>query len=311
MPSELKPGEKTSLSLSYGLKLLDINELPQLRPYPLGYNDLQANFGDWYPFIPPYDPDGGWLIHEPAVYGEHLVYEPADFEVAIEIPEGQGNLVVAAPEPGIPDGSTLRFQHEARRNFAWSVSPHYEVVTQTVQIPGGGSVLAASYFFPFHAEAGKSLLETMAQALKIYSGLFGAYPHDSVAGVQADFIDGMEYDGLYFLSTDYYNWHKDEAEDFLKVLGAHETAHQWWMGLVGSDQALEPWLDEALCTYSELLFFEAAYPEALDWWWTYRVNYYEPEGWVDMTIYDAPQVTNQYRRYRDPVYLRGRCSCRS
>ena len=34
------------------------------------------------------------------------------------------------------------------------------------------------------------------------------------------------------------------------------------------------------------------------------MNYYQPEGWVNISIYDAPQL-GQYRVYRDPVYLRG------
>ncbi len=126
-----------------------------------------------------------------------------------------------------------------------------------------------------------------------------------LTGVQADFLDGMEYDGLYFLSTDYYNWHKDSQDDFLVALAAHETAHQWFSGLVGNDQALQPWLDEALCTYSEVLYYENIYPQALDWWWTYRVNYYQPQGWVDISIYDTPGVAGQYHLYRDPVYLKG------
>ena len=64
---------------------------------------------------------------------------------------------------------------------------------------------------------------------------------------------------------------------------------------------MEPWLDEALCTYTELLYYENRHPEALKWWWDYRVEYYQPQGWVDLSIYDA----DGYRTYRDAVYLNG------
>jgi aminopeptidase N len=70
---------------------------------------------------------------------------------------------------------------------------------------------------------------------------------------------------------------------------------------VGNDQAYEPWLDEALATYSERLFYERYYPDALEWWWAYRIHYYQPAGWVDGSIYN-PQG---YRPYRDAVYLNG------
>jgi aminopeptidase N len=75
----------------------------------------------------------------------------------------------------------------------------------------------------------------------------------------------------------------------------------WWAGLVANDQALQPWLDEALCTLSEKIFYERYYPEAVDWWWEFRVSLYEPEGWVDSTIYDH----DSFRPYVNAVYLQG------
>jgi aminopeptidase N len=111
----------------------------------------------------------------------------------------------------------------------------------------------------------------------------------------------MEYDGLYFLSNGFYNLYQDTPGEYLIAIAAHETAHQWFYGLVGNDQGNEPWLDEALCTYSEHLFYERYYPDVLDWWWAYRVNYYQPRGAVDGNIYNP----EGYRAYRDAVYLNG------
>jgi aminopeptidase N len=123
--------------------------------------------------------------------------------------------------------------------------------------------------------------------------------------VEADFFDGMEYEGLYFLSRAFYNLHEGRPDDFLVAIAAHETAHMWWYGLIANDQANEPWLDEALCTYSERLYYERYYPEALKWWWSYRINYDKPRGWVDSTVY-GPQGSNQtYMEYRSAVYLNG------
>jgi hypothetical protein len=305
LPQPLAPGETLRLSLSYTLRLLDIHKLPKLRPYPLGYTSVQTNLGDWYPFVPPYMPGKGWLVHPAAFYGESLVYDSADFDVSIRFAGGQNNLVVAASAPALQDEAGLRYSSNVARSFAWSVSPYYQVLTQTVELDDEHNATVASYFFSAHEGAGKSLLDTMVQALPLFSRLWGAYPRPLFTGVQADFIDGMEYDGLYFLSSDYYNWHKDSQEDFLVALAAHETAHQWFSAVVGNDQALQPWLDEALCTYSEALYYENVYPPALEWWWAYRVNYYEPQGWVDISIYDTPGVAGQYHLYRDPVYLRG------
>ena len=111
----------------------------------------------------------------------------------------------------------------------------------------------------------------------------------------------MEFDGMFFLGREVFDTYKGTPQNNLVLLSAHETAHNWWYSQVGSDQALEPWLDEALCVYSELLFLEEYYPRLTGWWWQFRVNAFEPDGPVDTTIYDYAQ----YELYRQAVYLRG------
>ena len=89
------------------------------------------------------------------------------------------------------------------------------------------------------------------------------------------------------------------------MIAAHETAHQWWYGQIANNQALEPWLDEALCTFSELIYYENLYPESVDWWWATRVNYYEPYGVIDRSIYGFSEFPDQYLEYRNATYLQG------
>jgi aminopeptidase N len=119
--------------------------------------------------------------------------------------------------------------------------------------------------------------------------------------IEADFLDGMEYDGAYFLSKGFYNLYGGNPQGYLAAIAAHETAHQWWYAGVANNQALEPWLDEAMCTYTEYIFYKNIYPDYLKWWWQYRVDYYEPAGFVNLQLYDY----TSYRAYRDAVYLNG------
>lgn len=292
----LPPGASADLSLTYELFLPSPVPSPDIRPIPFGYTARQTNLVDWYPFIPPYIPGQGWLAHPPGYFGEHLVYDLADFEVNIHLSGSQSTLVIAAPAPPQRDGEWYRFRHERARNFAWSVSPEYQVSTQSIQ-----GVTISSYFFPFHVQAGEAALNTTAKALALYSQLYSPYPRSTLSVVEADFLDGMEYDGLFFLSNGFYNIYQGTPAEYLVAIAAHETAHQWFYALVGNDQALEPWLDEALCTYNEKVYYEHWNPEALDWWWQYRVLFYEPQGWIDRSIYEA----GGYRAYRDAVYLNG------
>jgi len=296
----LKPGEALRLSLSYELSLPLPVKSPLIRPIPFGYSERQANLVDWYPFIPPYLPGKGWLAHKAGYYGEHLVYDSADFEVDIQIIDNRSDVVIAASAPATQDSTGYHYQHENARNFVWSASHQYQLASQVV-----GDTTILGYSFPFHREAGASAVQTAAQAIELYSRLFGPYPRRQLSVVEADFLDGMEFDGLFFLSNGFYNLYKGTPGEYLVAISAHETAHQWWYALVGNDQALEPWLDEALCTHSEALFYENVYPEALDWWWQYRVYYYQPRGWVDQSIYNPYGETEAYRAYRDAVYLNG------
>ena len=301
----LAPGGSLGLSLTYELFLPEIPPPEQApRPLPYGYTARQTNLVDWYPYLPPYRAGEGWLAHEPGYFGEYLVYDIANYHVEINIAEPLAGLVMAASVPAVQEGSVFTFNLHDARNFVWSVSTQYQVATTTV-----GEVTIFSYFFPYHTSGGQEVLQNTADAVALYSNLFGSYPHTSLSIVEADFLDGMEYDGLYFLSNGFYDLYDGTPRGYLTAIAAHETAHQWWFGLVGNDQALEPWLDEALCTYMERLFYENIYPEypagsgenLADWWWEFRVEYYQPAGWVNGTVYDF----DGFRPYRDAIYLHG------
>jgi hypothetical protein len=302
LPQALAPGETIVLKLAYQLNLPSPVPAADTRPIPFGYTTRQTNLVDWYPFIAPYISGQGWLAHPAGYYGEHLVYEMADFEVAITIDGDRKDLVVAASAPATREEAEKRsfYRHENARNFAWSVSPFY--ITQNAQ---AGDVSVTSYAFPTEKNASQAVLQATIDALNLYDRLFGPYPRQHLAVVEADFLDGMEYDGLYFLSKGFYNLYTGTPGEYLIAIAAHETAHQWWYAQVGNDQALEPWLDEALCTYIERLFYENVHPESLEWWWTYRVDYFEPSGWIDDSIYNPHGATEAYRSYLNAVYLNG------
>jgi hypothetical protein len=306
LPQTLAPGEMINVYIRYEL-VIPKAPLPSetTRPLPFGYTERQVNIVDWYPYIPPYRPGDGWLAHKNWWFGEHQVFDRVDFHVKLTLAEQVEGLVIAASAPVMMQGEdTYLYHQESARSFALSASHEYIVQTTTV-----GDITVYSYSFPFHEYAGEEVLHNTADAMELFSQLILPYPHSSLSVVEADFLDGMEYDGLYFLSHGFYNLYEGTPRGYLTFISAHETAHQWWYGLVGNDQALEPWLDEAMCTYMEYLFYENVYAEypsvsdqsITDWWWYYRVNFYNPSGWVNGSIYDY----DQFRTYRDAVYLNG------
>jgi len=296
LPAVLPPDGSLLIDIHYQLKLPETRRGPddRIREQIFGYTDRQLNLVDWYPFVVPYEAGRGWLWHPPANYGEHLVYDPADFEVTIRF---EGNIVpvLAAPgqETSAPDEE--RFVLQDARTFALSASPDYVVASRTV-----AGVNVHSVYLAEDAAGGQTVLDATARALQLFGELFAPYQHPTLVAVQGDFVPSMEYDGLFFVGHPFYHYVNGTPRDYLTVITVHETAHQWWFALVGSDQANEPWLDEALATYSERIFYEWVYPDDVDWWWNLRIASHEPlAGWVDSTIYDTDRV------YLDAVYLRG------
>ena len=289
--AKLQPGESVTLEMAYRL-----NIPPKQNDQVFGYlSDFQINLVNWYPFIVPYDDTEGWLIHSPSGLGEHLVYETSDFDVTLKI-EGGEDVVVAASAAGKQTGVWYQYQLEGARTFAFSISSAFS--SETVSSENGS---VTSFYFLDYDKPGKAILNAASRAIDIYSRRYAPNPYEHLSIVQTHLPDGMEYDGLIFMGSEFYDEYDGTLKNNLIALGVHEVSHQWFFGLVGSDQALEPWLDESLALYSERVFYEETPPYPITWWWRWRVTWFQPSGWVNATIYDS----TDFRGYTDAAYLQG------
>lgn len=287
MPQALAPGASTTLSVGYSLSLP-----AKSSNATFGYESNQVNLTDWYPFIVPYS--GGWVLHDPWSFGEQLMYDAADFDVSVKVDDP--DVVLAASAPGETNGSTTHYRLKAARTFALSASDSFKMDESAV-----GDVKIRAYYFAGHADANKGVVWMATQSLGLYEAKFAPFPYPSLSIVESDVADGQEFDGLVFLASKFYTDYNGTAKSNLFTIGTHEIAHQWWFGLVGDDQATEPWLDEALSVYSERLYYQYNYPGYGEWWWSFRVNYFGPSGYVDSSVYGF----NTYRAYVNAVYLNG------
>jgi hypothetical protein len=293
-----QPGDILELQIRFTLDLPRQNAREGYGPSPFGYTDLQTNLVDWYPMVPPFQEDQGWVIHTPWLFGEYLVYPAADFEISLE--RNMPGLIVAASSEPLNEADPLRYSLEAARNFVFSISPSYLVLEEELN-----GTRVYGYFFPGYQIPGQAAFNATLEALALYSELFGPYGQSSLSMVQADFNHGMEYEGLYYQSRGFFDTYAGSEQSYQVAIAVHETAHQWWYGKIANDQAQDPWLDEALCTFSELLYYQKLYPQSVDWWWGTRVNYYEPYGRIDRSIYGFQEYLDQYLNYRNATYLQG------
>ncbi len=257
-----------------------------------GYRTNQVNLSNWFPFIVPFD--GDWVLHDPSTFGEYLVYDAADFDVNIQVDDP--GITLAASAPAQVDGSATRYHLEGARTFVISASDSYNVEETAV-----GPVIIRAYYLPGHKDANDAVIWMATQSVGLYQVKFAPYPYQSLSIIESDMNDGQEFDGLVFLASKFYTEYNGSARSNLFSIGTHEIAHQWWYGLVGNDQATEPWLDEAFAVYSERIFYEYNHPADADWWWGFRVNYFGPSGYVDQGVYGF----STFRAYVNAVYLNG------
>ena len=295
LPTLLARDSVATVTLSYRLFLPFLDQVHSLRARIFGYSDIQMNLVNWYPFIVPFI-DGEWAIREPWSHGEYLVYPTADFEVNLKFADPENTPVIASSGFAEPNGESTRYTLTEVRAFAISASRDFQVSSMQV-----GDTTVYSYYLPIYKQAGLAAMNASTQAVQVFSQRFGPYPHKTLSIVMADFKDSMEFSALYFHSRNFYDLYDGTKQNYLTFVAVHETAHQWWFGQVANDQALEPWLDESLTTYSESLYYETLYPDLVPWWWSYRIDFFEPKGKINIPVYDGLNNDN----YKHTVYFNG------
>lgn len=256
----LKPGEAMELSFSYSADLYWGRG--NLCWKQEGKNTY-VNLGNFYPILSVYE-DGAWQgepYHNP---GEYFYSPISDYYVTLTAPK---SYVVAASAAGTePEavGDMLRWSYEGKemRDFALCLSDGFAVLTGDC-----GGVEVRSYFIKGEEAIGERQLEAAIECLSLFGALFGyPYPYETYSSVKGIMDSGgMEFPGLVIADMPVdLSRAEDMVErdmvDFLTVV-AHETAHQWFYAVVGSNSGLQPWLDEGLARFCELIFKERFYPE--------------------------------------------------
>ncbi len=215
--------------------------------YRVGRVGRDYQLGNVVPLLSLYE-NGAWRTDEYAPVGDPFVSACADFHVTLHLPEGYVPACSVPLQKG-GDGA-WRGDMKAARDIALCAGPDYIAVRGRA-----GETAVCSYA---KTERGaKQALEYAKKALETYSALYGAYPYPAFTVCAVSFpFGGMEYPGLCMIGEDGY---REDRADTLELTVAHEAAHQWFYALVGSDQALQPWQDEALCEYAMLRYVRARY----------------------------------------------------
>ncbi len=245
----LKPGERVSISFQYQVKVPPCASR-------FGYGENTYNFGNWYPIATVYD-ESGWNLEPYYAIGDPFYSEVGNYEVTLRLPEKYelattGNILKTNTEKDNQGQKEKIWKIKAQgvRDFAWVISDKFKVKSGKVD-----DTKIKVYYLD--GQAGTKALEVTKNSIEAFNQLFGKYPYKQFSVVSNDFyIGGMEYPNLIYIDQNIFSGKYNIA---LEYIIAHETAHQWWYGMVGNNEIDEPWIDEALTEYSTMLYYRERY----------------------------------------------------
>jgi aminopeptidase N len=216
--------------------------------------------GQWFPKLGVFE-DGVWNTHQFHAATEFF----ADFgvyDVRVTLPRG---FVVGASgrhtsRTDNPDGTTTHwYRGEDIHDFAWTASPDFVDLSQRFEHPTLPAVEMRLLLQPERRSQAARYFAVVAATLKRYGEWFGAYPYGHVTIVDPAFqseSDGMEYPTLF---TGRSRWLAPPHVQTPEATTAHEAGHQWWYGMVASNEFEHAWMDEGINTYATARVLDEAF----------------------------------------------------
>ncbi len=301
-----------SLGMSSAIEINFSGLLPKLGSNPRAYgifsnSDQKGPFlelANWYPMLAEYK-SGDWQANPVIGTGDAVVSRTSLYKVSITAPS---NLVIATTGKqikSVQEGNVTTYDMVSgpARDFMIVAGKSLEK-----KVVRWNDIEIIQYGLPETEVSWSQVLDVVTTSLSIYTTRFGEYPYNELDVISAPLTNasGVEYPGLVLISKDLYV--DKSRSNYLSTIGAHELAHQWWYGVVGNNVLEAPWQDEALATFSALLYFEKTSP----------INYQETISYYHQLVtdqennYPGDQISdplghfdNRHQAYERIVYIKG------
>ncbi|MEP7310785.1 MAG: M1 family metallopeptidase [Acidobacteriota bacterium] len=205
----------------------------------------------WFPKLGVLQ-DEGWNCHQFHA-GTEFFADYGVYDVKLTVPQSWtvGATGVERERRDNPDRTTThRYYQEDVHDFSWTTSPDYLDLTERFEHPNLPPVEMRLLLQPEHAAQARRHFDATRETLTHYGEWFGAYPYGHITIVdpayQSD-VDGMEYPTLFTAGT---RWLVAPRGLTPESVTMHEAGHQWWYGMVGSNEFEDAWMDEGFNTFS-------------------------------------------------------------
>ncbi|MCP4439253.1 MAG: M1 family metallopeptidase [Aureispira sp.] len=272
----IKPGQQVIIKTPFRVKL------PKTVSR-LGHEGESYQITQWYPKPAVYD-NKGWHTMPYLDQGEFFS-EFGSFDVKITLPNNyvvgaSGQLQTESEKAFLTEKSkadkklnfeeleakfhhfpassptlkTIHYTADQVHDFAWFADKRYYVHKSKVALKSGKSIETYSMFTNIEAGIWKDAINYVNRSVQFYSEVVGEYPYPQATAVQGALNagSGMEYPMVTIIG-------KARFAEGLDNVITHEIGHNWFYGILGSNEREHAWMDEGWNSYVESRYMEKYY----------------------------------------------------
>jgi hypothetical protein len=271
------PGETINIQIAWSSHV----------PRPFARTGAIGNFffiAQWFPKIGVLE-NGGWNCHQFHVATEFFA-DFGTYDVRLTVPRGWivGATGLERDRRDEADGTTTHhYAQDDVHDFAWTTSPDYVERRATFEHPSLPRADLRLLLQKEHVAQADRHFEAARAALKYYGEWFGPYPYGHLTIVDPAWqsaADGMEYPTLITAGTSWLQpQHSEDPED----VTVHEAGHQFWYGIVATNEFENAWMDEGFNTFATARVMQERFAP------TYSVRRYFG-GFIPFVFRDFPRT---------------------
>ncbi len=268
LPTAVAPGATIEVSFKFTAQLPEVFART-------GYKGEFHMVGQWFPKIGVrIGPPGAerWEC-QPMHANTEFFADFGTYDVAVTVPStyvvaATGVLVAASEAPG--GTRTFSYHAEDVHDFAWMADPYMDVMSGQAKVDNS-NVEVRVYYRPEQKEFARRHLEAAIGAIERFSAWFVPYPWPIMTVIDppmdaAKGAGGMEYPTLVTTTGD--TVFARPGFRLPEMVTVHEVGHNWFQGILASNEAVEAWLDEGVNEWADARVMDDLYgarTSGVDW----------------------------------------------
>jgi Peptidase family M1 domain len=254
LPQPVPPGGEVTFELAWTAQLPSVVART-------GFSGSYHMVAQWFPKLAKLEPDGSWA-HFPFHRLSEFYADFARYDVTIDVPTdfmvGASGERIGDERGDDPARRVVRHRIDRVHDFAFAAWDGFEEHLSTAD-----SGVAMRALVPIgESDLAELELDEANNGLTALGARFGDYPYPVLTIVhpprEAREAGGMEYPTLITTGGPWYRPLFGARN--IESVTVHELAHQWFYGLLASNEHEHPFLDEGLTTWATLRTLEDRYP---------------------------------------------------